>query len=68
MSDGATLVLMVSVMADRTGWVAGSKIAPDEEVTPAKGPVPSSEDPVIRAAARWLDGQPPCREYEAPKR
>ena len=67
MSDGATLVLMVSVMADRTGWLAGSKIAPDEEVAPAKGPVAPGEDPVVRAAARWLDGQPPCRGSESPK-
>ena len=67
MSDGAMLVLMTSVMADRTGWVAGTKIAPDEEVAPAKGPVSPGEDPVIRAAARWLEGQAPCKEREAPK-
>jgi hypothetical protein len=56
MSDGARLVLMTSVMADRTGWLAGAKIPPDVEVAFAKGPVAASGDPVIRAAARWLDG------------
>ena len=67
MSDGARLLLMTAVMADRTGWLAGSAIPPDEEVASAKGPLPPSEDPVFRAAARWLDGQPSCTEREASK-
>lgn len=61
MSDGAMLLIMTSLFADRTGRTFGDKLSPDEFV--AEGPKDASleEDPVVIAASKWLDGQSNCR-------
>ncbi len=51
LSDGATMMLTVSVFVDRDGNVYGSRITPDEVVAP--------ED-AERAAIRWLQSLTAC--------
>lgn len=52
LSDGATLALTTSLMADRRGQVYGGRIPPDEEV--------QGEEATEEAALRWLEAQPGC--------
>ncbi len=61
MSDGAMLLIMTSLFADRTGRTFGDKLSPDEFV--AEGPKGATleKDPVVIAASNWLDGQSNCR-------
>ena len=53
LSDGATMFLTVSVLADRDGNLYGSRIAPDEMVAPQDA---------ARAAVRWLQSLPACAD------
>jgi C-terminal processing protease CtpA/Prc len=59
LSDGATIYLTVSTMADRTGQLYGEKVVPDEIVEGRKTGYPSSDAPLSRALD-WLQTQPPC--------
>lgn len=60
MSDGAVLAIMVSVYVDRTGAKYGGKLIPDEAVEgSAKHP---SEDPVVKAATKWLSSGAACQK------
>lgn len=61
MSDGAMLLIMTSLFADRNGVVHGNEIAPDEPVAEGAKDSPLETDPVVMAAARWLDGLPKCK-------
>lgn len=54
LSDGATLALTTSVMADRRGQVYGGRIPPDEEV--------QGDEATEEAALRWLEAQPGCAD------
>lgn len=46
LSDGATLLLMVSTMADRTKRPYGESVLPDEEI--------ADRDQVVQRAVTWL--------------
>lgn len=54
--DGSTLVLTVSVQADRTGRAYGGTVSPDDTVTPDAA---AGDAPLARATA-WLRSQPRC--------
>lgn len=56
--DGSTLVLTVSVQADRTGQVYGGTILPDESVPTSSAP----GDGVLLSAITWLRSRPPCTQ------
>ena len=71
LADGARLVVTTSRMRDRLGRRYGGVIAPDEVVAPAAGdgpPPAPADDPVVRAAAAWLDTRPACRAHAGPAR
>jgi carboxyl-terminal processing protease len=59
LSDGSTMLVTVSVFADRTGRMYGDRIPPDTVIN-----APLNQDPAmdqtVAAARRWLDGQPSC--------
>lgn len=59
LSDGATLVLTVSTMADRTGQLYGSTVRPDEQVEGAVTRDPST-DAVLAAAVDWVHQHDGC--------
>jgi hypothetical protein len=62
LSDGATLVLTISIMIDRTGKVYGGVVEPDEKL-PADG----KKEAVLQAAVAWLEKQakaPAARKAE----
>ena len=61
LSDGATLVLTVSTMADRTGRLYGEEVPPDEIVEGPKTGDPAT-DPALGAAIEWLGGSPQCSD------
>jgi hypothetical protein len=46
MSDGASLLLTVAVMADRTKFQYGSSIVPDEDLTDQRA--------TVQRAVEWL--------------
>jgi formylglycine-generating enzyme required for sulfatase activity/C-terminal processing protease CtpA/Prc len=56
LSDGAWILLTVSVFADRTGQLYGERLLPDEEVNP-RG---EGSDPALDAAINWLLEQQAC--------
>lgn len=56
MSDGATIQLTVSRMADRNGRAYDSSIVPDEQVDPYQ----TLPDAALQAALAWLNTQPSC--------
>jgi carboxyl-terminal processing protease len=60
MSDGSLLLLMSSILADRTGASYGDAIAPDEVIEFAKGEVSTADDPVVGAAVNWHDREAKC--------
>lgn len=53
--DGATMLLTVSVLADRDGNPYGSRITPDDGF-----PELTSQEEVLTSAVRWLQSQPGC--------
>lgn len=55
LSDGAMLVLTVTVQADRTGTRYEGVIAPDEAVATDWTRFGAADDPVLAAAHRWLE-------------
>jgi len=59
LSDGATIILTVSTMADRTKRMYGGVVEPDQRVVGVKSPTPT-EDAVVDTAMAWLRTQPPC--------
>lgn len=54
LSDGALLVLTVTVHADRTGARYDDVIPPDEKVAIDWSRFGTADDPVLAAACRWL--------------
>lgn len=54
--DGSTLVLTVSVQADRTGRAYGGTIPPDDPVSPDA----AAGDAALAQAIAWLRAQPSC--------
>jgi hypothetical protein len=60
LSDGATLLLTTSTMADRQGHVYGGSLDVDEPVAGASR-VASSDDPAAVRAVAWLRSQSSCR-------
>ena len=62
LSDGALLILTVSTMADRTGRLYGTRVAPDSlmgtRYPPSRDPV--SDEP-LAAGMNWLRSQPACQ-------
>ncbi|MBI1382513.1 MAG: hypothetical protein GC161_15655 [Planctomycetaceae bacterium] len=54
LSDGALLVLTVTVQADRTGKRYEGIIAPDDAVATDWTRFGAADDPVVAAASRWL--------------
>lgn len=61
MSDGATIVLTVSVFADRTGKLYGHAISPDDILSDKPD---TAEDEVIVTASQWLMEQPGCADSQ----
>ena len=61
LSDGATIILTVSTMADRTGRLYGEKVVPDEPVQGGKTGDPATDLP-LAAAMDWLREHPACGE------
>jgi carboxyl-terminal processing protease len=59
LEDGAILGIAESVCADRTGKTYDSVIEPDEKVSIEWQHYGTLDDPVIKAAAEWLEGQRP---------
>jgi C-terminal processing protease CtpA/Prc len=57
LSDGAILNLTVALDADRTGKTYDSKIPPETEVKTMWAFYRTDDDPVIKAAVRWLKNQ-----------
>jgi hypothetical protein len=61
LADGTNIVITVGVMRDRRGKGDGKKIEPDVVVGPQGRPTlemlqhPRGDDPVIAAAAAWID-------------
>lgn len=60
LSDGAALMLAVTMLADRQGRVLHGRIVPDEPVLEAARDEPLSEQAVVAAAGRWLRVQSGC--------
>ena len=65
LSDGATLLLTVSTMADRTGTLYGVEVEPDEIVvgdlsSPDDIDPTTGLDPVVEAALDWLEANGDC--------
>jgi len=65
LSDGAMLQVTSVVFADRKGNTYGGKIEPDVKIASATGNVPLVDDPIIRAAVKWLDSSASCRKPQA---
>lgn len=61
LSDGAMVILTVSVYADRTGKLYGDKITPDESTAGGSVVLPIKTDPTILAAVNWLSTSPLCK-------
>jgi hypothetical protein len=60
-SDGAAIMLTVAHDADRTGHTyPEAQIAPDTSVPVDWTQIGVASDPVVMAAAQWLQAQPPC--------
>ena len=61
LSDGALLILTVSTMADRTGLLYGTRVAPDSLMStrypPTRNPF---DDQPLAAGMNWLRSQPAC--------
>ncbi|HEU4628810.1 MAG TPA: S41 family peptidase [Gemmatimonadaceae bacterium] len=66
LADGATLVLTVAVMGDRTRTMYGGPLLPDEPVAGPEAPTPGEVDDVVRAAMAWLTAQPACAGTASP--
>jgi len=58
--DGAVLVVTTSRAADRLGREYEGAIQPDQTVAIDWTRLGTDDDPVIVAATRWLEEQPPC--------
>lgn len=61
LSDGAVMLLTVSVFADRTGQTYGGEIEPDEIVAGTIADLPVDSDPVVLRASQWLLRQRGCQ-------
>lgn len=61
MSDGAMLLIMTALFADRTGSTYGDTLHPDEFVSGDAKDSPLDADPVVNAASRWLNSLPRCK-------
>ena len=59
LSDGATILLTTSTMADRSGKRYGASVEPDELIAAGVEPK-DGRDPTLSAAIRWLKQSPPC--------
>lgn len=60
LSDGATIYLTVSTMADRTKRLYGGVVEPDQTVG-SEGPSTPTMDVVLNTAFAWLLEQPQCQ-------
>ena len=58
LSDGAQIFLVTGVMLDRKSIEYPDGVTPDEEIV--SGATISTNDPVIRAASKWLSGLKAC--------
>ena len=64
LSDGATINLSGAFSHDRLGNVYTGPLIPDEGVTTDWLKIGSDQDPLIRAAADWLQTNPGCVNQE----
>ena len=60
MPDGAFLDVMTSVDVDRLGNTYDAAVPVDERVAIDWSNIGNDRDPVLGAAARWLEAQPAC--------
>jgi carboxyl-terminal processing protease len=58
--DSALLALTTAFHADRHGTLYGGVLVPDEVVPIDWARIGTDDDPVLRAAARWIRSRPEC--------
>lgn len=60
LSDGAMILLTVSLGVDRSGQVHDGPFPPDYHVTIAWTQLGTVDDPVLQIAIQWLHAEPGC--------